>query len=433
MQRRIFAVLSLVSLISFSSAVEKLIFNRVLDRPVDIRDNGEVGLTGPGIFFVTADLDFNADDNTVGSTANMMLALYSSKSMLSSDCLGMVPYDIAAHNATLTNSSWSLLLMNFKADGNFIDTSLWLDRQHWSLNANAIYADTCSSLKISYNDTDILGVIGLGFADGSSSNYLQGQPLFSIYINRSLQTGELLFKEDSSKKDGLDTITTLSSDNNWRVPNTNSILIGDITLPFNVTANYELNFDINSDAIGIPDDLYLTFINYIMLNTNQLRCSNSTYQPVCTYTGKLSDLPVLTFVFADASLPVPPEVYVANNQDLTGDIDGEITLYLKSVSVSQGGSNHVTSLYVDNFIMDAHVLSYYYTVFSGDVNQRTGNITLFKAVQTNTPNQPNQSYWWIWLLIILFMLIAFALYLYIAKKRKDNSLLRLDEAGLMMA
>lgn len=303
-----------------------------------------------------------------------------------------------------------------------MSTNVVLDSGYWSLNNNGILATQCSSSSgISYNNTGVWGVLGLGFANNSASNYIGGQPLFSIFINQGGQSGQLMFSSNLSLATTSDPIATLVTDNNWHITGlTNIVFNSSNTQTLNVS-DYEVSFDLNSDAIGFPTAIYSTVIQYIQQAGKSLTCTTGIYLPTCTYNGNLYDLPVIQINAGNTVLPIYPEIYVTNSSQFTnGEIDGQITLNIKEISPNLTGVNYVSSTFSDFITMDSNVLTYFYIVFSGNPAASTGTVSVYIANQagSNLLDEGNPALY-IVMGVVILLLLGGAAYWFFVRRTKQ--------------
>ena len=215
-----------ILLLFISMNLSKLPLKRNLD---DTYSTGEgnssqpLPLTGPKNFFVTVGVDYDENTQRPKSYINMALALYTSHSTLSQSCIGFTDFDTTQNSANITDMEAEANYTNFEVTGKSFTADLSIDRSYWKLNANVVLGSQCLSNDVTFEGSTISGILGMGIASGSSQNYLKDGPLFSIYVKKDSSSGILSFTKDSDKIIGEDPVVTLSSSNDWCIPDVKSV------------------------------------------------------------------------------------------------------------------------------------------------------------------------------------------------------------------
>ena len=328
--------------------------------------------------YFSVDVSFTPNDQD--STFPMAIALYSSNTVLiapKGECQHFVPFDCQSfdcleYQSNKTSTSYPY----FNAYGYFGKTYLYLDFANWNLETKTIMATSCIDSKWSSYCGGAYGMLGMGVAVSSWANFRGLQPIFSISIDLDQQDGEVLFSIDSTKfKEEIPPVT-LSADNNWRIGNIQSIQIGETQIP---TSNFSLLIDINIDAIGFPLSIYDSLLkSFTGPDQKPLECNSSYYKPTCSYSGNITNLPIIYIHIGNQQLiQIPPEIYVKGQS-----VDGSIVLNIKAVDPSLSDPFNYARKDFANFIfLDSNFFHHYYVVFNGsNYTQNNNTILLYQAL-----------------------------------------------------
>jgi len=309
-----------------------------------------------------------------------------------------------------------------------------LEFDHWSINpANFLYiATSCSAgTTTSTVGSGRYGILGLGTGAGASKNfgnYADNSPIFSIFLNSGLTEGKLLFKSDTDTyAQSQRPVIALGANSTWQTQvNSGYIQIGDEQVKFNSS----IMFDINSDAIGLPSDIYKSFLEYFT-SLPDIKCdAGYIYKPYCMTNTQLKDLPDILLSIDDDIVKIPAQIYATLRTDKSNDTDAffHFDLNFKLISPNLSGTNFVAPSFANSIILDAHFMSYYYTVFDA----QTGANIIFLYESINAPSSGG-NWWWI-LLILGAVLLVGGLCFCNSKKKKieknDASLNDINPDGL---
>ena len=336
----------------------------------------------PGVF-VTTYFDDGVDGgsgeltfNTKGGT--MMLALYTSQTLVSIDCENYNNYNCSTYNCQVpTQTNTNIDYPEFSAQGGLGHAFVYIDINYWNLTTPAFFASDCSSYKHDTYGTETYGLLALGVSGDNIKNFvttqtygsvyggtetstLDHQPVFSFFLLADGLSGELIFDNDETRAYYSEPQATLLSDYNWNVQGVTGLSYG--TVNFDLP-NSTLIFDINSDALGFPLNVYNELILAINGSIDTLVCpTDVTYKPVCQFTESISYLPTLTIIVNGQSIPLPSSVYatVITQIDRASD---SIILNLRGLSEENLDGSFATETYENYVILDQHVMGYYYTVF----------------------------------------------------------------------
>jgi len=125
--------------------------------------------------------------------------------------------------------------------GKYINANLYLDYSNWELKSEAVIAEISTLSYVDYGKTRN-GVIGMGF-DGDSINSFKS-PLFSVYLNKDLSGGKLMFFENMVYTNSSTRVAVINTDKNW---------VAELYYGPYVDIKGKLVLDMNADAIGIPE------------------------------------------------------------------------------------------------------------------------------------------------------------------------------------
>ena len=409
---------------------------------VSIPNTGELLITGPGLYSVSAALDFNKTTEAGVSLVNMLVSLYTSQTFLTSDCGGFGGYFASNHIANVSNVTDNLILANNNITGSLSSVNLWVDSNHWQQNDSAIYADRCpvfDSSHTTYNGSNLSGVIGFGYTNTTLANYGANIPTLSVYLNEDLRGGKLFFGLNEARTARLFSAVKFNTLSDWRVPGVSSVTIGGASYSVRNSSEYQMIFDLNTDVIGIPETIYNIVIQGFE-DSSTLSCvRGSLSNPVCGFTGNLTDLPTIDIAVGDKILRIPPQAYVINASTYNATTSGVIILALKALTPNSANPrNHVLEPFRNTIILGARVFSYYQVVFTGsrDLTNSAGTVELFEVNPNFNPDpsptpgpeptpaptpDPSSSAWWIILVVVAVVLVGVGLCCYITKRKSDRS------------
>jgi len=326
-------------------------------------------------FYVGADFKYDysrAADRFGPYTYSMYLGLYTSQTLLAnSDCLSFNYYRCQWWSCTPYTTVPTVSYPYFTAYGVMADTEVYVDYNGWSLYTQSLYASQCQTNSASYG-TSSYGIIGMG-VNGNNKYNFKGAEVFSIYLNKDLSGGQLLFRQDLAYATSNYPTVQFSADNNWKASlgSFSSIQVGSYSS--SISAN--LIFDMNENAIGFPTAIYNQIMSY--LKTYGVDCAG-LYQPNCTYYGYISSLPFIYIKFGNGdSIPIPPEIY-AQNASYPYYVN-TVTLNLRALGTNYSGYNYVTPAFSDCIILDANFMRYYYTVFDASSSFFGNKISIYLA------------------------------------------------------
>jgi len=312
----------------------------------------------------------------------MMLGLYTSQTTLVvEECEKFVEYDCSLYKCTeVPDQTTTITYPDFKVvNGTLANTEVFIDKNYWYLNTTVIFARDCEPYKNAVVGNGVHGVLGMGVKGNSLKNFAttltfdsimggsetyhhEKPPVFSFFLNQGGTSGDLIFANDAENKaTSTDPVAVFPATRDWVVENVNSVQIG---TEKNISISTNLIFDINSDAIGLPLEVYkevLDAIDDAMLD--DFSCDESvTYHPECKYKGDLSALPSIFINVGNQSLEIPGTVYaeVVKVLDLPSD---KIILNLRGLSSQNKDYSYATEDYENYVILGQHVMGYYYTVF----------------------------------------------------------------------
>lgn len=363
-------------------------------------------------FYVEADLAYyNRDSNSSSynsssDTVKMMVSLTTDQTIVATNCLNFRNYDCSKYNCNLYSWQQSIDFPYFSAQTIPADGYIFLDYNNWGLMKTYLYiAKQCyTRYDSSFISSDMYGVLGLGAASTGGKTDFTSSAVFSVSIEPDLTRGKLVFKKDpATYAQASEPIYRINSNSTWQTIFSG----GSIGLP-----NYSVSimsgnmmFDINSDAIGLPYDVYVLFMKYFNM-TSGVQCGSDQYRPICSFNGKIEDLPNVTLSFSGHSLNIPSKIYATALNE-----GSSFYLNFKVIGPGFSGKSYVTSPYMDSIILDANFMSYYYTVFDAATGNNIISLYLSKDIQSNN------NAWWILLLAAIAVVLA-GLCIFCAKKKK---------------
>lgn len=324
-----------------------------------------VKITNEDISAVNSD-NIGTDDNS-----HMMLALYTSLTLLAGNCLSFTPIFTDEDENSLVNEISNLNYPYFTVKSGFNSPfQFGLFSTYSNYDLDAMIATSCSQQGPSSYGSDSFGLLGMGINNNALSNN-QTPVIFSIYLNAPTGDGQLLFTTDFSHTVSHTPVSTLIADVNWHVLGVSSLKIGAFSYH---TSSTNLIFDVNSYLIGLPLTIYKTVISALQ-SISSVSCPADTYSsPACTYSGHIVNLPDIVLGVGTEKILIPPAVYAVSGSANT------ITFNFRALSSNMSDINYITSSYSSYIILDSNFMSYYYTVFTAGSN--TGTITLYAAIQT---------------------------------------------------
>jgi len=319
----------------------------------------------------------NEDDPI--ATGKMLLSLYTNDSFLTT-CPGFIQYDCDLFECEmdeLTPSRATYLYQGLEAYGN--EVAIGMKSDAFSVNGYTLtYADSCGP----GFPLNISGILGLGY---SINALFEVNRNFSIFLsdgadgfNSALYAGTT----DNSERINYDEKYSFNggTDENWMI-NVDSIQVsvGNEVLPFNITLpdNYKALFDLNTDVIGLPIDVYNNVLEILLYYG--LRCDASLYRPNCTFLVDIYPLPTLHLIIdreSGSMVEIKPEAYIQAFK--LGD-SYTYSLQLGAITQDRPSNMVVNSKYANRIILGRPFLTYYYVHFSVGANYNKHYITIHTA------------------------------------------------------
>jgi hypothetical protein len=353
-----------------------------------------------GQFYVEADFSYywgasnsskgsNSTNSTAGnSTVNgttgsgrMMISTVNTDTMVAYSCLNFYYYDCSSSSCTKLSYTKSIDYPTFSANVQYAQSSMYLDYNYWSLsNSNYLYiANSCSSSGSNIG-SNTYGVLGLGTGNGGSSNFGYS-PIFSIYINSGMTGGKLLFKSDtSSYASSSNYVQSFYANSTWQISASSSYLyVGSYSVSMS-SAN--VMFDMNSNAIGLPQTYYNNFLTYFGYQANVYCYSGYNSRPYCYYRGDLKNLPDITLSISGSKITIPSAIYATYSSSSSSYT--YFYLNFKATSPYLSGVNYVSPSFANSIILDANFMSYYYVVF--DAQYGSNYIYLYPSINRTGSN-----------------------------------------------
>ena len=390
-----------------------------------------IGVSYQDIEGVSFDAKFNISTPATGTP--FALGLSSSRTYIADNCKLFNSFAYTKNQFSRGKDLVNLTNINsiffYDRAYEYDNISMVLDERYWSLQDQALLSSNCYNALYTTR-AEAYGMIGLSFSSRSKANFAS-PTVFSVFINKTLQDGELYFGVNEHRAQSADPEASLDATDDWYILNAGTINVGSTAI--NHAGNVLL--DTNLDAIGLPDDIY-TSVFTALTALDGITCGNGSVHdehksikkdpafPNCSYKADLSTLPNITINVGGETINLPYTAYTGNSS-----VNNSITsfnLLLRPLSGVHYGPNYVTSSYEGVIILGINVMSHYYTVFDG--RGRDGNkILLYISnesplpIPDNSPDQPDSGHFpWavvIVLIIVVLIGIGFIVYKCIQKKR----------------
>jgi len=376
-------------------------------------------------FYVEADLasyPFGSSKNSTNSlqitdSVKMMISLSNDETLVVTNCLNFSSYDCGKYHCYKEDWNANLSFPSFNASAQAAEGYIYLGYFFWALTTTNLYiAQSCQTGNYSPEAVglDRYGVLGLGTGNGSDGNYITSQ-LFSVYMKPDLTGGKLLFMNNAGTyAKSEEPSYNLTANSSWQTK------ISNATLQFsnssiNLTAD-NLIFDINSDAIGLPNEDFKNLMLGFLADFN-IYCNFVPYKPtVCLFLDKVVDLPDITLSLNNnTNLTIPSSVYSTPFEKLKNFTS--FTLKFKGIGSTLPSKSYVSPAFNNSVILDANFMRYYYTVF--DATSGSNKIYLYQAAKS-TPDDGDGMNAVIGGTIAAIFLIAIC-YCASKKKRVENS------------
>jgi len=246
----------------------------------------------------------------------------------------------------------------------------------------AFYANHCT--RNSFGNNDVVGSVGFSLNESNFFNFDTENSRFSIWLDKESSDGTLIFGDDSDYKGDSTPLRMMGVSKNWEVP-VESLILLDSVYDFSGKAI----FDINSDFIGLPDDIYNRLMSDLRNRWNFV-CDYKIYQPNCSFTRDLINLPHLVIMPTEGNNPITitPDLYLRK-------IDNNL-YKLMFVSLTDkpmfGNQVLVTKTYLNYLVFGAPFFRHYYTVFNYQ-DPRNPEIDFYVPSNTNPAVSGGLSTW----------------------------------------
>jgi len=310
-------------------------------------------------FYIGADFrsdQVHANDTFGPFTYPMSLALYTSKSIISEQCLSFNAYNCSQWNCLIWGGNFSVNLPYLNAYGSIVTGTFVIDYGKWRKNSQTYYPNTCDSNIANYG-AGFSGILGLGVNVSSRLDFTNGA-LFSIYLNKDLSGGKLIFSEDFNYANSSEIVAQFNTNNDWHYQLSNNAFIE--AGNSNVRTSAKVIFDLHAETIGFPEAELNAIID--ALGDFGINCPGDiSYQPYCTFDGYLSDLPTISIVDGSTVIPIPPVVYAKDAS--SSEYFSKFTLNFRVLGTDKSGINYVTADFSNTIILGSNFLGHYYTVF----------------------------------------------------------------------
>ncbi len=400
----LFSLTFLAFFCSQSMAFPSLLRNTIMNAHATSSGVIDLSKDSYGQFYVEADLSYywgaansSKSSNSTNSTGNgtvnttsgnssgrMMISTVNTDTMVAYSCFNFYYYDCSSYSCSKYSSTKSIDYPTFTANAQYAQSQMYLDYNYWSLStSNYLYiANSCSAGSYSSSvGTGTYGVLGLGTGNGGSSNFGYS-PIFSIYINSGLTGGKLLFKSDTSTyASSSNSISSFYANSTWQISASSStyLYVGG----YSVYMSGNVMFDINSNAIGLPQSYYNSFLTYFGYQANVYCYSGYNSRPYCYYLGDLKNLPDISLYIGGSKITIPSAIYASYSSK-----SGSYTYFylnFKATSPSLSGECYVSPSFANSIILDRNFMSYYYVVF--DAQYGSNYIYIYPSIN-GSPSNP---------------------------------------------
>lgn len=321
------------------------------------------------------------------STGKMLLSLYTNESFLTT-CPGFIPYEcdlFECQSEELSPSKATYLYQGTEVYGN--EVAIGMTSDAFSVGGYALtYADSCAP----GFPLNISGFLGLGY---SLNALFEVSRNFSIFLsdgadgfNSALYAGSADNDERIDHNENY--VFSGPVDENWMIKvNSIQVSVGEQFFPFNVTLppNFKVLFDLNTDVIGLPIDVYNNVLD--ILYYYGLHCDQSLYRPNCTFVTDIYSLPTLNLIVdkpAGEMLEIRPAAYIQRFQ--LGD-SFTYSLLLGAITQDQPSNLVVSSKYSNRIILGRPFLTFYYVHFSVCESYQHTSVTV-RCANHKEPDTP---------------------------------------------
>lgn len=330
-----------------------------------------------------AEAELVSSSGGTSDTVRMAVIISNAETMVATNCLFFSSYDCNKYSCKNESKTTTIDFPTFTA--NVSSTQGQIRLNDTDLKLSSLYlADSCKTGDtFSEIGTNRYGVLGLAS---------QNSPIFSFLIDPHQTNGQLLFKNIKSSSSPL---YSLSANSTWQLPAKNgAIQVENSSISF----NGNVMFDINSDAIGLPESIHKSFMNYFS-NMDDVDCEIRDYKPKCHTRKQLKDLPDIILSVNGHLIKIPSQIYTIFMADT--ETERFFLLGFKATSPSLNVNSYISPSFKDSIVLGANFMNYYYTVF--DASSGSNMIYLYSS--TETPSQPSNAKW-IVLGVVAALLVA---------------------------
>jgi hypothetical protein len=270
----------------------------------------------------------------------------------------------------------------FSVAGSRILLNMTLGNYGRGNRVKAFYADYCQ--RNAYGNNDVVGSIGLSLNESNWFNLDTENNRFAVWLEKEGSDGALIFGDDSDYRGEDAPLRMMGVTKNWEIP-LESLILMDTEYDF----SGKVILDINSDFIGLPDQIYNKLLGDLKDRWNFV-CDPQFYQPNCSYTRNIENLPHLIIMPREGNNPInlPPELYLVK-------LDNNIYKLLFVSTTSNPIFGHqifVTNSYLDYLIFGAPFFRHYYTVFNYQDPQNP-ELDFYQSVKSNPAVAGGLSAW----------------------------------------
>jgi len=366
-------------------------------------------------------LPFEFTDNSTNpnSTGKMLLNLYSNVSFVS-QCAGFLPYDCDTFECITSREPQSTTYLYQGMEVYGYKVSIGMESRAFSVcGYSVIYGVSCAP----GFPHGFSGYLGLGHALNALFTVNKN---FSIFLSDGKDgMNSALYAGTVDNGNRIDTTQSYffdsGTDENWMIPflSVRAIAqkgsrITNIPLP----RPFKALFDLNTDVIGLPIELYLNIT--MVLNDYGVFCLEPKYKPICSLSRNYNSLPTF-YLMVDAEgekmLEIKPEVYLKPNE-----ANSFYTLMFGALTEDKDTSSRlvVNTQYSDRVVLGKPFLTYYYVHFAVCENYGAPFVNIYVANHNSNKLSP----FWLNCLIIggavLFVLVTIGGCIWVCVKFKKS-------------
>jgi len=346
----------------------------------------------------------------------MLLNLYTSVSFVT-ECEGFIPYDCDVFECITQKEPQSHFYLYQGMEVYGYRVSIGMQSRAFSVcGYSVIYGVSCAP----GFPHGFSGYLGLGYALNALFEVNKNFSIFLSDGNDGMDSAIYAGTVDNRQR--IDTTQDYyfegGTDENWMIPFLSVQAVaqkGSRRTNIELPRPFKALFDINTDVIGLPIELYNNVTS--ILHDYGVECKNLKYKPTC-YFARNYNLPtfyLMVDVEGHKMFEIRPEVYLK-----PADSSSHYTLMFGALAEDASGPLVINSQYADRVILGKPFLTYYYVHFAVCENYGAPFVTIYCA---NHNQNKGSSFWLNFLIIagvILFGIISIGGCIWVCMKSKKN-------------